>query len=1427
LYRHLFTYAILNYAEIRDLFWSTYFDRFFKRMVIVMVLKYGHLVGFVFAFLFCCAGNVWATTVYTPIYPDAIKEPWRWQTFSELNGLGLQCMAVGKDGAMWFGLNDGVMRYDGLTWKMYTVDDGLIGAPVYALCVAQNGDVYAGSDGGISCFRYLSQDEILWQRVFPVDGDLPWSINHIIESKDGSLWTGTAWGALNIRKDDLVLYTTEDMVASIRSVTPWLTYRWLPEAVAPLRNWRRGTGMRVVQGIAPLSAVVWKTAPDGPAENAGIAVGDRILAVNHHPRVTDNQIDGEVGSVVTLTVNRIAQSDTTDVRLTRDAVSGSFRDFPVYSVYEDASGNLWFGVGTRLHGGEVVRFQPDLGYEKQDAWKLFGKADELTLEEGALPQFVEDDKGHIWMISTHPRVGVQRFDGKQWHATSFWKFDQDKGLLGSPSWADTHTSIIQLRDGKIWVGGQGGRLHTGSEGVWQVYTFPDIPISEVRIVSMVADQQGVVWLAGLAQVAARLDYGSDRWQSFANLHFQCETPDGRLWFVTQQQKVVSYNGETWTQYGLEDGVIEKAGGLYVARNGTLWALGSHDGVAATGQFDGQKWTRRQTHPRFANEVHARAVFESANGDLWMGAGANGDEEENLLGGALQFDGQNWQHFVPPETPHYVYSIGQVNQDHIWLGGSSLRNFDGQKWRGVQGPEELVRWGASGTVDVMYTGQKGHIWLGTRGYGIFYYDGIQWTRYSVQNGLSDNTIKAIQGTDDGSIWVATNKGISRFDGHTWTTHALPPELAPIDKQGLRVGRDGAIWINRFGTFETVRYVPDEDPPETQIVEWVDEVTQPGNVTIAWQGADLWSKTAPEVLQYAWRLDGGAWSAFGSSQSKTLLELGSGQHTFEVKARDRDFNEDPTPAVITFGVIPPMWQQPWFGGLMMVLLGMIGLQTYRVITRDQRLQTANITLEEQNRDLSEARAAAEAASESKSAFLANMSHEIRTPLNAILGYARLLLRRGELGENTRQSIGTIESSGTHLLALINNILDLSRIESGRIELEQADFDLMALTDDIRAMFAVSCQEKGIVWQGGWYDETGQAVAPPEALHVYGDVNKLRQVLINLVGNAIKFAPGGHIHLQVSRLPDVKLPMHQNRYRFEVVDDGRGIHPEDQVAIFEPFEQGHHGTRVGGTGLGLAIARRYIQLMGGQLNLESALGKGSRFFFDLPLIPAAHIPQALGRVSEKQVVALAEGCVMDVVVVDDVLENRQVLSQVLIAIGATVRLASNGLEALDIIAEKMPDIVLMDIWMPEMDGQTATRRIKATYGDLAPPVVAVSASVLAHERTQFQAAGFDDFIAKPVHEARLFATLAKFLPVEYLYQEDVVTMLNLNDVVLPEDLYQELRQAVEFGEVTQLEDLIQRVRALGEATYPLSDQLWRLCRRLDLDAILKLLDEVKHGV
>ncbi|OGG46900.1 MAG: hypothetical protein A3F84_01115 [Candidatus Handelsmanbacteria bacterium RIFCSPLOWO2_12_FULL_64_10] len=249
--------------------------------------------------------------------------------------------------------------------------------------------------------------------------------------------------------------------------------------------------------------------------------------------------------------------------------------------------------------------------------------------------------------------------------------------------------------------------------------------------------------------------------------------------------------------------------------------------------------------------------------------------------------------------------------------------------------------------------RGDLWVGTRTYGVFHFDGQTWRQYNERDGLAHSQVNAFMRTADGGIWAATSGGISRFDGRTWVTHALPHEPGLIVAGGgLRQSRDGALWLNMANVFRTVRYEPHAGPPETEVTVSLDRVSQPGNTVLAWAGVDPWRVTPDEELQYAWRLDGGAWSPFSFEKNKVFLSLPSGRHTFEVKARDRDFNEDPMPAVVRFRVVPPVWQEPWFIGMVALLLGVAGLQTGRVVRRDRRLRESNAALSSANRELFQA-------------------------------------------------------------------------------------------------------------------------------------------------------------------------------------------------------------------------------------------------------------------------------------------------------------------------------------------------------------------------------------------------------------------------------------------------------------------------------------------
>ncbi len=320
--------------------------------------------------------------------------------------------------------------------------------------------------------------------------------------------------------------------------------------------------------------------------------------------------------------------------------------------------------------------------------------------------------------------------------------------------------------------------------------------------------------------------------------------------------------------------------------------------------------------------------------------------------------------------------------------------------------------------------------------------------------------------------------------------------------------------------------------------------------------------------------------------------------------------------------------------------------------KRVARANAALEQEVGVRQRAEAQAGAANRAKSDFLASMSHEIRTPLNAMLGYAQLLQRDAGLSPEQRDGLGSIHSSGQHLLGLINEILDLSKIEAGRMELHPADFDLTALGRSLAAIFRPLCAAKRI--------EFRLAIEAPERTWVRGDEGKLRQVLINLLGNAVKFTQVGEVYLHLERAAD-------ERWLFEVIDTGLGIPEDEQADIFEPFHQGANAQHQGGTGLGLAIAQRQVALLGGTLGLQSERGIGSRFHFAVPL--AAGQPMASPAVASVRVLGLEAGCRVRALVIDDHKESREVLGRMLFQVGCEVSLAASGREGLDRAREFQP--------------------------------------------------------------------------------------------------------------------------------------------------------------
>jgi signal transduction histidine kinase/ActR/RegA family two-component response regulator len=460
----------------------------------------------------------------------------------------------------------------------------------------------------------------------------------------------------------------------------------------------------------------------------------------------------------------------------------------------------------------------------------------------------------------------------------------------------------------------------------------------------------------------------------------------------------------------------------------------------------------------------------------------------------------------------------------------------------------------------------------------------------------------------------------------------------------------------------------------------------------------------------------------------------------------------------------------------------------------------------------------ANRAKSEFLANMSHEIRTPMNAILGFAQLLARDPALAPAQARQIDTILRNGAHLLQLINDVLDMSAVESGRVLLAREVFDLHAVVDELGTLFESRAHAQGLDLQV----ERGATV--PRYLR--GDAGKLRQILVNLLGNALKFTRQGRITLRVL-VPETRAPASlvrsQVRLRFEVQDTGPGIPEADRVRIFGAFQQAEAGLAAGGgTGLGLTISRRFVELMGGRLEIDGAVGVGSTFHFEAAFEPVALREAPASLTSEPEVIVLPEGAPRPrVLVVDDLPDNRTLLRALLTPLGMEVDEAENGCAALQRIEAHRPSIVLMDMRMPVMDGYEATRRIRAHAASATLPVIAVTASVFDEDLERVRAAGVNACVRKPFRPHELLAAIGEALglPLIDAPPRPVHPPGSLGSppdgppptavTRLPAELRATLRETVESGDIAAFVARLAGVRALDPVA---ADALAALAARYD---------------
>ncbi len=1222
-------------------------------------------IHIIYFFLFINILPLCAFDIYVPEFNDPMEEAWRWQVFPELSGRGCRCMVEDENGLLWFGVNGGLLRYDGLEWDYIKLNNDSTKTNVVALCAAGDGSIYVGTPDGIYRFINGTWKQFDCDLGFGDTLDFPNNMFPIVEGSDHSIWVGTHKGMLRIKNNLMTLYNKDQVFTDFNEKTG------VPEEIP---------------------------------------------------------------------------------------------SFNVFSIYEQTPGKIWCG----LRDGRIFIYE-----FKNDSINIPPVIKQIDRDKGykraQFPFIIGAGDENIYIASGQIDRGVNVYENSEWKTI---RFSQMFGL------DDLHSDALVSKDGTVWVASFGCVFACKNEK-WYMYNGPGLRLPANRW-NLYETTNNSLWIIGLGNEVWRVDLSNDKWKTLKGLHFHTQNRNGDLWFIAWDDAVVTCDSslQNWKQYTTKDNVIDCPVSVLASQDGKIWVTGSDNQTAAISCYNGEKWVKF-LHPEISWGIGRRAVLEAQDGSLWFGTGPDYSFGNGHLGGFVRY--KNYQHIFEtgPELEYHhfndslrlsaIYGIGQSANGLIWTGQLACYNYDQniKKWSRVFEPKGLDE----SFIDCIYTSPNGNLWIGTRTSGVFWYlsELNEWRQFTRKDGLSSNCIVNIFAKSDSNVWVATDQNICHFDGFSWTADVFP-SFFRITKDGILIKStdDGAFWFNQIpqpwikrainrkavsqelaSEYITIRYMPDDVPPETVITYSQDRIAHPGNVVLSWTGHDPWRSTPDELLQYSSRFDGKDWSPFNSGKSHIFLNVSDGKHKFELRARDRDMNIDPVPAQVVFYVNPPLWKQYWFLGLIFFFLATITGFIIYLVHRNNIIKEL---------------------SESKVRLFANISHELCTPLTLIAGPVKNVLKTLDHKSSLYQQLSMVRRNCDRLIKLVSQIMDFQKIDSNTLMFLPQKSNIVSFIKDIFDSFQpLACDKKvNFLFK-----------SELDSLEMFFDGDKIEKIFYNLFANAFKFTPEhGTISITIQRIldnPKLKLTSEKDKLVITVKDTGMGIPAEKIDKIFNRFYQVNESiTQAGGAGIGLSLTKELVERHHGKIEVQSFPEQGTEFRVIIPILSEykksvpTHIIEP--DIMEHETAALMvdsntstpKNEKLKILLVEDNADMRAFIKSELDSMYHIVE-AVDGQDGLQKAVSYTPDIILSDIMMPNMNGIEMSKKLKADYQTSHIPIILLTARSSQEHKIKGLETGAVDYVTKPFNSKELELRITNIIQ----SRKNLWQRFHREDSVKPEEL------------------------------------------------------------